>query len=787
MSDRARPAPRPSRRTFLKGVAIGSGMVLIRDLGVQGAVTPALAQGTGGFAMSGLDGGGGVNCLAISADPERLIAGGDISGPKVSTDGGASWLPGMGGFPANGPSFVVCAVAWDPAIAGRAWLATPHHSSADGGLFVSNDGGTDWSLVSSIPSFDSDPDDQGRPRIVGRLIAIGPQGTAVYLAAVDGTIWRYDGFGNDGAGGAVTAVANLAHERGTSISLDPTDPTRAFVSTRTRCWVVAGIDVAGTWGGVATPFSGANAPRRAEEIAVAAVGGVPVVFAACAGDGIRRAVATAGDGAAWDVITPPGSSTKTLWCAVDAVVDGGFAVVAAGCAKAAANASGGFDPITGAAYQSVFIAGDGAAPSPTWSPVCSGTPGQGVLSNHEGGPGGPAWWGYLAPDHGGSSDNRLGAAGFVPEQLVFAPTDPSRLFAVGTQGAFCFDRAAATWYPAMAGLGVTSNNTLHCDPANAGRVAVTNNDHVCFLSTDGMVSAYKNENATGAFPNDGFAAAFDTGGVPSRLYLAVGATSNHQGGVYYLADPAKPSAWLSLGRPAGSDQRPVGLAVRRIANQVVVLAAVESEGIYRRTFSTADPPKPLTPWKRVNTAAMKAAQKVPFAPVRWQHDRVAYLFDHASGVWRSTDGGTTWQRIWSVKDNAAFEGFIAADPDDATGGTVLVAMGRTGQQPGLWRLTGCQVKGATVENGGVHLAAVTMPGGAAFVAPGPVVARPGARLWVVETAQPDLYASSNAGATWTAIGGDVFRRGARRVSDMDVGADGTVYVALRGPGVMRSV
>ena len=79
--------------------------------------------------------------------------------------------------------------------------------------------------------------------------------------------------------------------------------------------------------------------------------------------------------------------------------------------------------------------------------------------------------------------------------------------------------------------------------------------------------------------------------------------------------------------------------------------------------------------------------------------RVDALIDRASGIWRSRDAGASWQKIWAVKDNAEFEGFLAADPDDPTGGTIVVTLGRKGSVPGTWRLRGCQVAGATVENG----------------------------------------------------------------------------------------
>ena len=514
--------------------------------------------------------------------------------------------------------------------------------------------------------------------------------------------------------------------------------------------------------------------------------GIPVLYAACWLDGVRRFDASQAADGGWDTITPAGTSTQ--WCSIDALVDAGATVVVAGNAAPASDPSGGFDPITGASFFSVFLTDDGDAAEPTWTSVCSGRPGEGTLANEDGGAGGETWWGYLPSTGGGSSDNRLGNMRFVPEQIRIDASNADLVHVVGTQGAFRFERATSIWYPSMVALGVTTNNTVHCDPAAAGRMVVTNTAHVCFVSTDAMVTARKNENPDAKLPNNGFAAAFETGASPSRVYLAVGEDANRKGAVFFKDDPSDFSDWVSLGRPAGTDQRPLGIAVRRLGTIVVVLAAVQGKGVYRRRFDTASPPHALSTWPRVNGTAMTATQRTTSAPMRWRHDAVAYLFDHASGIWRSIDAGASWQRIWSVKDNVTFQGYIDVDPDDATGGTLYVSMGASGTWPGLWRLTGCQMKNATVENAGIARAPLLRPDAAPFSSPGPVVARAGGAVWAIENAeQPDLYRSDDGGGTWAGLGDTLYRNGAKKISDMDVAADGSIFLALKGPGVLRYV
>jgi hypothetical protein len=76
--------------------------------------------------------------------------------------------------------------------------------------------------------------------------------------------------------------------------------------------------------------------------------------------------------------------------------------------------------------------------------------------------------------------------------------------------------------------------------------------------------------------------------------------------------------------------------------------------------------------------------------------------------------------------------------------------------------------------------------GVGFASPGPVVSRSGGRLWAFEEDEPELYVSTDGGSGFAASGDPLLPRGAKKVSGMDVGADGSVYLALKGPGVMVS-
>lgn len=771
------------RRTFLKGLMISFAAAVMQVLGFLSPLK--WARAITGFRTTGLGGGGGVNTIAIEPSGNRLVVGGDNNGPKQSVDSGATWTPAMGGLPDKSPPMQNCAVEWDPAVAGRVWLATKHFTATDGGLFVSINGGLDWTLVSSTPTFDHDPSGAGRPRIVGKLIAVKSDGTKVYLGAVDGSVYRYEGYGSNGLGGTLAPpIASLNGEQVTSIALDPNSATVLYASTRTECWKLTNVESSAT----ATAYTSATKPGRTEELVAVKEGATTRVYAAAWTKVLRIDGSANPATGTWKDITPTGTNS-TNWCSIEGVRQGSKTSVAVGSSSPGLLTGGGFDPISNNSLESVFLSTNAHAGTPTWTSICSGVATQGDLSNQNGGPGGAAWWGYLPTDQGGLSGNRMGATGYVPEQLRFKPNDPNKIFAVGTQGVFEFDRVAKLWYPMMVGLGVTTNNTVHADPNSAARVYVTNTDHVLFLSTDGLSTARKNANGAGGTVKNGYYIAFDRAVTPSRVFLAMGrdATQSPLGGeVFYHADPNTFSEWTSLGKPDASEELPIGLAVRRIGAQVIVIAAIRNRGIYRRTFTTANPPVGTSDWTPVNGTAMVGPQGTTEAPTKWENDGIVYLFDRHTGIWRSLDQGVTWDKLWGATNDNEREGFISPDPDDMTGGTLYVSMGESSANKGAWKLAGCQVSGATVENAGITKTELKKPGNVSFANAGPVVSTAGSNLYLVENAGPNVYSSADDGATWTAIGDTFYSRAGKKVSGMDVGADGSIYIAHRGPGAIRS-
>ena len=98
-----------------------------------------------------------------------------------------------------------------------------------------------------------------------------------------------------------------------------------------------------------------------------------------------------------------------------------------------------------------------------------------------------------------------------------------------------------------------------------------------------------------------------------------------------------------------------------------------------------------------------------------------YLFDPATGLWRSRDAGVSWARIWARPFNKDLTGYVAASP--ASPGVGYVSVGTFG----LFKLTGADT-GTAVGNG------ITATAVGNFTGPGPVTIAPDGSIWVTQVA-----------------------------------------------------
>lgn len=715
-----------------------------------------------------LNGGGGVNCVAYAPDGSgRLVAGGDNNGPKVSLDGGVTWLPGMGGLSDDdaGQELQSIAVAWSPD-ASLVWLA------CKAGLRVSSNGGLDWRAVSSRPAFSHGGD---RPRIVGRCIVDDGQGY-VYAVDANGAVWRYSGFGADGLGGTLTQIADLS-ATGTGLALDPTSPTTLYVATRSGMFRLT--QIRGSSPSVGS-YSGTGAPTRAEEVLAVNEGGTVRLYVAAYGS-VKRAAAASLSGS-WDTITP--SSSGSQWCSIDGYTAGSSTVLVVGAGSSTAVGNG---------HGQVWHTSNGQAGSPTWTCLTADDANVDFV-NAMGGPGGDPWWGYgLRPGATAreKSPNRWIETGATVECLSIDPGNTRRIMGAGQQGCWMFDLDAGKCYPSLEGLHSAVETAFALHPSNPDVIAVTNNDHLIHVTkVAGRNGDWrKNENGTPGGETTFIPVAIEPNG---NMWAGFGHRfSNTDGEIYWHADPTTGASWRAMGFAAfAGGKRALGLAVRRTATQVIVLAAVQNGGIARRTFDLTSPPNATsawswatqTPFSQMGTGRLQRDVSIAFAS-----DTIAYAFDYSRfGVWRSTDAGLTWTRIWDVRCDAEREGYLACDPDST--GTLYVSIGRSSPDAsveGVWKLTGAT--SGTVEGGQITRTRMRKPSGAGFADPGPVVAATGGRVGIIDWSDgvdPTAWLSTDGGATFTDVTDDYFRRGTRKVFGALMTPTGDWYVAMHGPSII---
>jgi hypothetical protein len=172
---------------------------------------------------------------------------------------------------------------------------------------------------------------------------------------------------------------------------------------------------------------------------------------------------------------------------------------------------------------------------------------------------------------------------------------------------------------------------------------------------------------------------------------------------------------------------------------------------------------------------MATKQAYPAASLAWPTgSTTAYLYDHRTGVWRSTDSGKTWVKIWAKKAAGKLVGYVAVDPAQPTRLWVSAA-------DGVYRLDGANT--GTVGNGVLKAVRVLSPS-----RPGPMAFRPDGSLLVAVPASPSgpaaLLDTTDAGASWQDLSDAFYRSTGGFATDLAVGPDGLVYVSTFGDGVL---
>lgn len=731
---RWRPAAARVLAMCATAVAVAGGGIA----GVAGATEPEGYR----FGPSGLHGGGFQNVIAVAAGTDDtgarpLVVGGDVSGYHRSTDGGLSWqAANLGVLVQNDRHIASLAFSEDPSTPAKVYSL--FGNGTVGGFMVSLDGGRTWAVQSTAVKGDGGNPPAGsglpnpHPRSTGNLIVQARAGGTVYLWVAT---FR-DGVQRSTDDGATWPVATLGGHTLRSLVQDPSDPATLYAASWDRgVWVTH--DAFGTM--AFSPLPGS--PPRPEELLV--VGGR--LYLAAGSDGVRSYDPGSGT---WAQLGPAQLPAGSVWQSIAGDEDAGSGTVTlyAGCSKPEANAAG--------KYQSVFKSGDGGA---TWVAVTT----SGVTTTVDGTA--EAWW--LA---GVNRNAMLDGSTFVASQILVDPDDPLNVYVAGRSGVWRSRDGGAQWQPAVAGLGATINAGVAADPNVAGRVYLTNADWPFLASADGLRHVAGNTPKDAAVTAvDVGALALDTATTPSTVYVGTDG-GGLKGEVWSNADPVVYPTWQRQGlSTATSGKHVAGLAVGRDGEARVILAAVTGGGVWRKAGGGS--------WSRVSPAGLTVAGGS--ARFAWAAGSpLVYLYDHATGVWRSPDSGRSWARLWNQPSSGGQAGYVAADPLDPNRLFVTVSHGALG---GLYRFDDAGAAGDP------PVAVAGFSAAAAIVADqrGLFVHQP-----PLSSAEPARVSfSGDGGLTFAAVSDAFYRRANQIVNALDVGPAGEVYVALQGSGVTVGV
>jgi hypothetical protein len=667
--------------------------------------------------------------VADPFDPSVLLAGGDVSGFHRSIDGGRTWTTSNTGVAAI-LELPVATILFSRRTPGLVYAGVGKRGDI-GGLLVSTDAGISWASRSNVPLF-SGTDNQGvkglpspHPRSTGTLLAEDPESGALYAATFAQGVLRSDD------GGFSWTTLGLAGEHLRGLAFDPANPDTLFVGAyNDGVYVTTNASSAGTF----TKLAGS--PLNPEELLLLGES----LYVAAGKAGVFR---TRDGGATWQSLGGAAiPTTGPSWMSIAGYRACDRDVVYVGAIRAGSNAI-------------VRTTDDGVS----WVSVTSDPS---LVHTTIGGPGGTPWW------LGGQSRWLPGGGSYAASSIVVG-TGPAggtdcldpHVRVAGRSGIWGSTNAGGDWYPFMEGLGVSIARDVIGDPAVAGRVYVATADWVFFHSGNSLVTVTQ-KRPPGV--SRGTSLTIDPSTSPGRVYVG-SAKPTTNGEVFSSANPPS-TGWTDEGLSSvAGGWMPLDVAVLRDGSQRILLAAVERAGIYRKVGST---------WTRVNAVAMSQPQISRGASLASSPGSAAvFLFDRESGVWRSSDRGKTWTKIWSLESSVPGTGYLALDP--STPGRLYVST--TGS--GVWRIDGATT--GSVDGGSLT---PTLVG--AFPTAGPIEFGPTGDLWLAISAGPGVAAGLYRwdGAAWSLASDPAYAAFAVFPFNLWAAPDGRVFVATNGNGVV---
>ena len=732
-------------------------------------------------------GGGFQSDVTITEDGLTVYSSADVSGVFKSTNGGLRF----GSRNAGLRSTKIASLAITPDNDQILYAGTGDKGGS-GGLFRSVNGGEFWTLTgdgdeahfAGNHSALADPVPDGHPRSNGDLIIVDPGSDPAAHTddiVIAGSYKTGVRIFTQGGEREVSAVNTSGFVR--ALAHDPVLPDTVFAAIQFATSASNGI--------YKIDYSNPSAPVSTLEYATPLPEGLAVlesgnVYGAIGTNGIVKY-----DGSDWELVDS-GLATgnrNRQWTAVTGYSMGSVDIVYAGTTNLGGRASG-------SDYSNVWRSVDGGS---SWEPLVDVNDN---VSDRIYGQSYDWWYRTAAFKQGG-----LGRTNSVVSSLEVArgadvgSVSDDIVYVSGRGGLWKSNNGGGLWEPAVFNMQATSNNDVAVNPNNPSQVVLANTDYVVLETRSAFQSSDVSRDKPQGAESKGFDVIFDE--VANELILGVGDRDRNEGGELFIKSAT------ALGNPSGSGWTNTNLGAATAANDgrvravgygyhdgtsattQTVLAVVEGEGVYRYHRGR---------WTKSSGVAIGDTDRSQLLWPDNGNSGIVYLLDLSAGLYRSEDGGQSWEDMWPTmrfNNNDFFHiGFIAADDSDAT--TVYLSIqgsreSSIGRRFKVYRLTDAdrRIFGEPDSAGIVDISSHSE--NVQIKRPGPMVVGPNGLLWLTEQQDSKndvtsgLFVMENptSDTSFTEVTPAGFRSSVITPSGIDVSSDGNIYVSQSGKGVIR--
>jgi hypothetical protein len=764
-------------------------LALALAVGVVIAVPSSASAATFSSGPSGISGGGYENVIAVAPPTAQtscvgdLVAGGDTSGVHTSTNHGATWAPSNATTSTYTPGTLnlkFASLAWSQ-LSGSGTVYGLTGNGAAGGLVESTDCGTTWSQISSlIYGQAGDLTNDSNPRAVGHLIALDEANNYLYVGAVNG-IWRVNltSF-------ATTHLTVLSGDQISDLVINPnTSGTGATLWATVPIGTARGIykltNVTGSSGTKTTVTGGPDQPWQLVALDLGSTAAIWVVGNS-SGSGAQGVFRCGSGGTTCTNETGSLDIANTVWTSVDGFYDSG--------ASTERVYIGAFTGPSGTFNAPIVEIDKPSSGALTYTNLPTSASGAGTTI---GTATGPEWWltnpSPPTPDPPNTShpENLLGGSAYRVSQVVIDPNTTGtlsslRILSAGKSGVWRSNSDGAQWYPIVNGLSSTVDRFTLDQPGTPANIADGDIDWSVPWSKSNLSGQPVLNEPPKTYST--YALAFDSSGT---VYTGEGLRDDPTQDGYIYSDAnlfGGSSTWVNVGTPGGQANGVIGLATGSPSSGTTRLfAAVYGDtvgtGLYYKDLGTGSWTSSTLSPSSVTIGATNSQKRVSIVsqPGCVGSSCWVFVYDPGSGLWRSTNTGVSFTRLFTYTTTSFTSGFLAADPR-TTANTLYLTEGARAEK--LTNLTATPVTETPLTVASGSCSTITDPG--------PVDVDAAGRAYLTQDAMtcPALYRAATAGATaLTEIDDAAYRAQALYPLGLDAAADNTyVYVPTDGSGVL---